>query len=186
MTDLIENFAENWEEEVEKQESSSKRLREILMRWGEFSNEFVKEARLLKQENEESGWMWKSLGKLVGLSIIGPILSMVPFVLKVTDDCVGSLVGHSVWFGGTSLFFPAFTHLFFRPLHRHCTHTVIFSVNALLAAPILNYAFLSVPFGWHTLRFYLYCVVVNGSLAFLFRLATSDRGLVVLIGIIVR
>ena len=41
--------------------------------------------------------------------------------------------------------------------------------------PMLNYAFLSVPFGWHTVRYYLYCVVVNGSLTFLFRLASSDR-----------
>ena len=39
----------------------------------------------------------------------------------------------------------------------------------------MNYALLSIPFGWHTLRFYLYCVVVNGSLVFLFRLVSSDR-----------
>ena len=64
----------------------------------------MKEARLLKQENEESGWMWWSLGKVVGLSIVGPMIAIVPFVLKVTDDCVESLVGHSVWFGGMILF----------------------------------------------------------------------------------
>ena len=66
MTELVETFAENWQEEVVKQESSSKRLREILFRWGEFSSEYVKEARLLKQENEESGWMWWSLFKKFG------------------------------------------------------------------------------------------------------------------------
>ena len=38
-----------------------------------------------------------------------------------------------------------------------------------------NYEFLSVPFGWHTVRFFLYCVVLQGSLAFLFRLVASDR-----------
>ena len=65
MTELVENFTENWQEEVVKQESSSKRLREILLRWGEFSNEYVKEARLLKQENEESGWMCGVLEKFV-------------------------------------------------------------------------------------------------------------------------
>ena len=105
MTELVEKFTENWQEEVVKQESSSKRLREILLRWGEFSNEYVKEARLLKQENEENGWMWWSLGKVVGLSIIGPTVAIVPFVVKVTDDCVESLVGNSVWFGGMILFF---------------------------------------------------------------------------------
>ena len=75
----------------------SVRAREILLRWGEFSNEYVKKARLLKQENEESGWMWWSLFKVVGLSIVAPTIAMLPFVLKVTDDCVESLVGHSVW-----------------------------------------------------------------------------------------
>jgi hypothetical protein len=39
----------------------------------------------------------------------------------------------------------------------------------------LNTAFLSIPIGWHTLRFYLYCVTVNGTLAFIFRLASGDR-----------
>ena len=112
MTELVENFTENWQEEVVKQESSSKRLREILMRWGEFSTEYVKEARLLTQENEESGWMWWSLGKVVGLSIIGPTVAMLPFVLKVTDDCVESLVGHTVLYGGTILFLSCFLNSF--------------------------------------------------------------------------
>ena len=78
------------------------------MRWGEFSNGYVKEARLLKQENEESGWMWWNFGKLVGLSVIGTMLAVLPFVLKVTDDCVDSLIGHSVWVGGTFLFLSCF------------------------------------------------------------------------------
>ena len=49
------------------------------------------------------------------------------------------------------------------------------SVSAAMGTPGLNYNFLSVPFGWHTIRFYLYCVVVNSSLVFLFRLVSSDR-----------
>ena len=77
----------------------SVRAREILLRWGEFSNEYIKEARFVKQENEESGWMWWSLLKIVGLSIMGPIVAILPFVLNVTDDCVESLIGHSVWMG---------------------------------------------------------------------------------------
>ena len=59
----------------------------------------MKEARLLKQENEESGWMWWSAAKLVGLSVFGPMLAMLPFVSKITDDCTDSLVGHSIWCG---------------------------------------------------------------------------------------
>ena len=64
----------------------------------------MKEARLLKQENEESGWVWWSAAKLVGLSVFGPMLAMLPFVLKVTDDCVYSMIGHSVWYGGMIVF----------------------------------------------------------------------------------
>ena len=64
----------------------------------------MNEARLLKQENEESGWMWWSLGKIIGLSIIGPIVAMLPFVFKVIDDCVDSIVGYSMWIGDTILF----------------------------------------------------------------------------------
>ena len=56
-----------------------------------------------------------------------------------------------------------------------CTQTVVGSVPVVLGTPGLNYAFLSVPLGWHTLRFCLYCVIVNGSIVFLFRLASSDR-----------
>ena len=52
---------------------------------------------------------------------------------------------------------------------------MVLSVTGVLGSPVVNYAFLSIPFGWHTLRFYLYCFVLNGSLVFLFRLASSDR-----------
>ena len=53
--------------------------------------------------------MWWSFGKLVGLSVIGTMLAVLPFVLKVTDDCVDSLIGHSVWMGGTFLFLSWFS-----------------------------------------------------------------------------
>ena len=92
------------------------------MRWGEFSEQYVKEARLLKQENEESGWMWWSLGKIVALSIVGPTVAMLPFVLKVTDDCVESLIGHSVWLGGTLSLFSSLTQTCCS-LNQHDIHT---------------------------------------------------------------
>ena len=101
---LVKTFSSQWKEETERQTSMSVRAREILMRWGEFSNGYVKEARLLKQENEESGWMWWSFGKLVALSVIGPMLAVLPLVIKMTDNCVDSLVGHSLWVGGTPFF----------------------------------------------------------------------------------
>ena len=53
--------------------------------------------------------MWWSLVRLVGLSVIGTMLAVLPFVLKVTDDCVDSLIGHSVWVGGTFRFLSWFS-----------------------------------------------------------------------------
>jgi hypothetical protein len=55
------------------------------------------------------------------------------------------------------------------------TNTVLCGVIGVLNTPSLYYTYLSVPLGWHTIRFYIYCVIENGSLAFLFRLASSDR-----------
>ena len=101
---LVDKFATRWKEEMERQQSMSTRAREILLRWGEFSNEYVKEARLLKQKDEESGWMWRSFGKIVGLSVFGALIAVVPFVLKVTDECVDSMMGHSIWIGGKNEF----------------------------------------------------------------------------------
>ena len=53
------------------------------------------------------------------------------------------------------------------------THTVVV-LCLLFWPPVLNYDFFLFLLDG-TLRFYLYCVVVNGSLTFLFRLASSDR-----------
>jgi hypothetical protein len=99
ITDLVDKFATYWKEEKERQQTMSTRAHEILLRWGEFSNEYIKETKLLQQEKEESGWMLRSFGKLVGLSIIGPFIASIPFFLKITDDCVKSLIGHALWYG---------------------------------------------------------------------------------------
>jgi len=86
-----------------------------LLRWGEFTTDYVKKARLLEQEDEESGWTGKSFAKLIGISIICPMIAIIPFVLNVTDDCVDSLIGHSVWVGGKNGFI--FITLFFSLTH---------------------------------------------------------------------
>ena len=41
MTKLINQFANDWKGEVEKQVSMSRRAREILLRWGSFSEDYV-------------------------------------------------------------------------------------------------------------------------------------------------
>ena len=122
---LVDKFATRWKEETERQQSMSTRAREILLRWGEFSNEYVKKARLLEQDDEEDGWMWRSFWKLVGLSLIGTLVAVVPFVLNVTDDCVNSLIGHSIWLGGknrTIFFFILFFYLLICQICWYSAH----------------------------------------------------------------
>jgi hypothetical protein len=175
---LVDKFATRWKEETERQQSMSARAREILLRWGEFSNEYVKEARLLKQEDEESGWMWSSFGKLLVLSIVGMLIPTIPFVLKITDACVDSLIGHSIWYGGKNRFITLSHSNIYGSLTvimlQHF-QTVIVSIIATLGSAFLNFTYLSVPFGWHTVRFNLYMGILNACLVFLFRLASSNR-----------
>ena len=53
------------------------------------------------------------------MSIIGPTVAMLPFVLKVTDDCVESLVGHALWIGGMvfSLVLFSLIHFFVHSIN---------------------------------------------------------------------
>ena len=59
--------------------------------------------------------------KLIALSIIGPALSTIPFVLKVTDDCVDSLVGTS----SSDVVSSSLFHSFFL-FHVHLHDTISF------------------------------------------------------------
>ena len=67
------------------------------------------------------------------------------------------------------------TRSIFHSLNQYDIRTAVCSVCAVFGTPVFVHTFLSVPFGWHTILFYLYCVVVNGSLVFLFRLVSGDR-----------
>ena len=172
---LVDKFATRWKEETKRQESMSMRAREILLRWGEFSNEYVKNARLLKQEDEEDGWMRRSFGKFVGLSVFGALFPTVPFVLNVTDECVDSAIGHSIWFGGNNeihLYISLFadTHLL-----TETTHAVVYSWLPVLVTPIVYNAYISVPLGFHTLCFYFYLVLQFTLITLVFHVASGDR-----------
>jgi hypothetical protein len=52
--------------------------------------------------------MCRSFGKLVTLSVLGPLIAMIPFVLNITDECVNSLIGHSIWYGGKKRYFSLY------------------------------------------------------------------------------
>ena len=94
---LVEKFSSKWKEETERQKSMSVRVRDILLRWGEFSTKFVKESYILKQDVEEPHWMWRSVGILFCLCVVVPVLACIPFTLTQPDDCIDGFFAYIMW-----------------------------------------------------------------------------------------
>jgi hypothetical protein len=106
MSSLILQFAENWKGEVEKQKSMSKRAREILLRWGCFSEHYVERAELLcdGKEREQRQW-WYMPSIIVIVAVLAPIVGMLPYTFSLevdgvdpsTDKDILNLI--SIWMG---------------------------------------------------------------------------------------
>ena len=120
MTKLIDQFANDWQGEVKKQVSMSKRAREILLRWGSFSKAYVEKAELLCDNNDhvKTRKSWIVLGLLVGLVV--PMFSTLPFVITIEQDgedpSRDRLTESAVWFAvvlGYVLKFVYFSKCFF-------------------------------------------------------------------------
>jgi len=77
----VSQFASNWKGEVEKQKSMSKRAQEILLRWGEFSEQYVERAGFFRKDNE----IVQTLMKMV-LLLVCPVLALWLFWFDVTED----------------------------------------------------------------------------------------------------
>lgn len=102
MTKLINQFADDWKGEVEKQNTMSTRAREILLRWGSFSEDYVKRAELLcDSEDVKDRRSWILLSVIVG--VIAPAIGVLPFVFSLEDDGMDPtrdrLVVSSIWIG---------------------------------------------------------------------------------------
>ena len=106
MTKLINQFADNWKGEVKKQKSMSKRAREILLRWGCFSEDYVEKAELLCDSGVKNRRSWVLLSVLVGM--IAPMIAVLPYMLALEergeDPSRDSLVVSSVWLGCTQAY----------------------------------------------------------------------------------
>jgi hypothetical protein len=106
MTKLINQFADDWKGEVEKQNSMSKRAREILLRWGCFSEDYVERAELLcdGKEREQRKW-WYMPSIIVIVALLAPIVGMLPYTFSLegdgvdpsTDEYILNLI--SIWMG---------------------------------------------------------------------------------------
>ena len=87
MKKLVNQFANDWKGEVEKQKSMSKRAKEILLRWGEFSEQYVERAGFLRKESET----WIEISRTVWrmfLLLFCPTFMLYLFTFDVLEDPV--------------------------------------------------------------------------------------------------
>jgi len=95
--ELVNQFANDWKGEVEKQKSMSKRVREILLRWGEFSEQYVERAGFLRKEND----VFRTLIQML-LLLVCPVLTLYMFCFDVSDDPLeNSNLSGSLFVGAT-------------------------------------------------------------------------------------
>ena len=103
MTDLVKQFEENWKEETRRQKDMAKRAREILLRWGCFSEEYVERAELLcdSKHRTTARRSWIMLSVLVG--IVAPMITILPYMFALEGDgedpSMDGLIVSSVWLG---------------------------------------------------------------------------------------
>lgn len=102
--DVVNRFALHWGVEQERQNNMATRARDILLRWGSFSEAYVDKAELLCDLKDCHNSGKKScilLGFLVGA--VAPSISVLPFVVPLLNDeddpSRDGLIVSSIWFG---------------------------------------------------------------------------------------
>jgi hypothetical protein len=78
--DLVKKFKLNWEEESKRQSSMGQRARELLLSWGQFSNQYVE--RAFRQDANDGVSI---VLQLLGVVIVGPVIAMIPFLFEITE-----------------------------------------------------------------------------------------------------
>ena len=103
MTDLVTQFKDNWDEETRRQKNMATRTREILLRWGCFSEDYVERAELLCDSKNctKDRRSWILLGTIIG--VIAPMIAVLPYVFELKqhgeDPSREGLVVSSLWLG---------------------------------------------------------------------------------------
>ena len=105
MKKLVNQFANDWKGEVEKQKSMGKRAREILLRWGCFSEDYVERAGFLESGDRTLNWSQTML-RLVCIGMVAPLLAMLLFTFEVTTDPSEDEFIRSLWFGLVTALVP--------------------------------------------------------------------------------
>jgi len=161
MTKLINQFADDWKGEVKKQISMSKRAREILLRWGCFSEDYVERAELLCDSGINDRRSWILLSVVVG--VIAPIIAILPYMFALggdgEDPSKDGLVVSSLWLGCIEAYVKIY---FVCALIFVCSLTLFFmsfySFLVVILLHAMNLAFAKIPLGGHTV---CACVAVS-------------------------
>eukprot|EP00938_MAST-03A_sp_MAST-3A-sp1_P000488 g488.t1 len=129
MHSVVNRFKTNWNDETERQKDMSRRARDILLRWGTFSEVYVERAELLCDHNDEKRKSWMVLSMLVG--VVAPTVAVVPFLFALEKDGEDD---------------PSRDALMMSSVWMNCV--LGFQVIMLLHG--LNLAFAKIPIGGHT------------------------------------
>eukprot|EP00938_MAST-03A_sp_MAST-3A-sp1_P000489 g489.t1 len=129
MVKLINQFTDDWKGEVEKQKTMTRRAREILLRWGTFSEDYVERAELLCDNNDGKRKSWIVFSLLVGF--VAPMVAVVPFLFALEKDGEDD---------------PSRDALMMSSVWMSCV--IGFAMILLLHAT--NLAFAKIPIGGHT------------------------------------
>ena len=88
MRRLVNQFAKDWKGEVEKQKSMDKRAREILLRWGSFSEDYVERAEMLCDLKQNENMWWYLPIVVFSITVFAPIIAILPFTVSMEADGV--------------------------------------------------------------------------------------------------
>lgn len=140
ITDLVRKFETNWKEESRRQIDMSARAREILLRWGCFSEQYVERAGFLESDHF-SYFRIKTICRLFFMGVIAPVIGALPFSFEVTSDPSEDVAIGSLWYG------------------------VVSSMIPLLLGTSLRHDFARVPFGFHNILQFVLLVLDHGSIS---------------------
>ena len=131
---LVKRFVLNWKEESRRQKDMATRTREILLRWGSFSEDYVERAELLCDLNDKKRTSRIHLIFIVVfVTVLSPLMAVIWFVIPLegygvdpSKDKTGMLVS-SVWLGSIQWFVCSyFSYLSISPhTYTHKTTAVL-------------------------------------------------------------
>jgi len=98
MHNVVKRFKTNWDEEKQRQADMAVRAREILLRWGCFSEDYVERAGFLDSGDKTLDWS-QTILRIVCLGVLAPLIALSPFVFEVTSDPSQNQFLQSLWFG---------------------------------------------------------------------------------------